>query len=294
MAPVGSQRIQNRPRPQPRWGGCSGRAGGVCGSVCVARGGPAHQQCRTEHLQASPPQAPSAPRCRAREPSLRAASARSFVGEASPPEFQTFALRTSWELWQRLARPCYRRAAQPVPAENGPLRDDSHPPRRRAAAGAGRLALLLALLARWSLHRVFLGRRHARAPRHVVLLLRARMLFVHDAGRRAEQPAGLPRVRAGVRHGERRCGHHLDGAVRPLVDGDRGLEIRRGMPLFRARRARSSPRLFRRAAPVRRGRAGRGGASDGGRQGARLSVAFRPLNSQFASRAAVGGPGYSF
>ena len=46
--------------PQPEWGGCSGRAGGVCTSGCVARGGPAHQQCRRAS-RASPPQAPSVP-----------------------------------------------------------------------------------------------------------------------------------------------------------------------------------------------------------------------------------------
>ena len=99
------------------------------------------------------------------------------------------------------------------------------------------------------------------------------------------------RVRAGVRRGNRRCGHHLDGAVRPLDDGDRGLGLPRGMPLLRARRARRSPRLGRRAAPVRRGRAGRGGAARRRAQGARLSVAFQSLNSRVVS---VGGPGYSF
>ena len=245
MAAQRRQLIQNRLRPQPRWGGCSGRAGGVCTSVCVARGGPAHQQCRTEPLRRHRLKPPSVPQFW-RPGAVAARRERSLVrGRGLSAGISNFCSAHPESLgWLGLNAPCYRRAAQPVPADNGPLHDDCNP--SLCAAGAGRLALLLALLARWSLHRVFLDRRHARDPRHVVLLLRARMLFVHDAGRRAEQPAGLPRLRAGVRHGERRCGHHLDGAVRPLADGDRGLEIPRGMPLHRARRARRSRRLVRR------------------------------------------------
>ena len=57
---------------------------------------------------ASPPQALLVPRrFRAREPSLRVASARSSVGETSPPDFQTLAvrIRRAWQGWLGLKRP---------------------------------------------------------------------------------------------------------------------------------------------------------------------------------------------
>ena len=71
------------------------RAGGVGGSVCVARlGGLTNSVVQSiSSVTASSP--PSASRFRAREPSWRVASARSLMGETSPPNFQTFALRTS-------------------------------------------------------------------------------------------------------------------------------------------------------------------------------------------------------